>query len=373
MSQNFGRSASLDYIVRTGGVIANAVSSQDWPGEAAVDVAIVNWIKSPSAPPAAFVLDGEEVTGITASLRSTSAPNLAEGARLVAHRGRSYEGVKAGGRGFVLTHDEASEPLRRTDAAYGDVLRPFLISDDITSDPSQRPSRWIIDFGTMALEAALQYPAALEIVRARVKPVRDTNRRRVRRERWWQFSEPVPAMRAALKHLERYIACNAQGKRIHFAWFERRVLASNLTKVFALDTDFAIGVLTTRIHHEYARLQSSTLEDRFRYTPTTAFETFPFPTADHEFVATVGAAVIARRTEICAEQSIGPTTLYNQLDDGAWKDLRDLHRKLDEAVAAAYGWPKSVAHNPEESNRRLLELNRAIAAGEVEYDPFGER
>ena len=42
-------------------------------------------------------------------------------------------------------------------------------------------------------------------------------------------------------------------------------------------------------------------------------------------------------------------------------------------TAVAYGWPKSVAHDPEESNRRLLELNRAIAAGEVEYDPFRER
>ena len=62
-----------------------------------------------------------------------------------------------------------------------------------------------------------------------------------------------------------------------------------------------------------------------------------------------------------------------QMDDGAWNDLRDLHRELDEAVAAAYGWPKSVAHDPDESNRRLLELNRAIAAGEVEYEPFRER
>ncbi len=53
-----------------------------------------------------------------------------------------------------------------------------------------------------------------------------------------------------------------------------------------------------------------------------------------------------------------------------WKDLRDLHVELDEAVAEAYGWPKHVAHVPDESNRRLLELNRAITAGEVEYRPF---
>ena len=58
------------------------------------------------------------------------------------------------------------------------------------------------------------------------------------------------------------------------------------------------------------------------------------------------------------------------MDDGAWQDLRELHRELDEAVAAAYGWPRSIAQDAEETNRRLLELNRAIAAGEVEYSPF---
>lgn len=51
-------------------------------------------------------------------------------------------------------------------------------------------------------------------------------------------------------------------------------------------------------------------------------------------------------------------------------DLSDLLRELDEAVAAAYGWPRSIAQDADETNRRLLELNRAIAAGEIEYHPF---
>jgi hypothetical protein len=58
------------------------------------------------------------------------------------------------------------------------------------------------------------------------------------------------------------------------------------------------------------------------------------------------------------------------VDEGAYQDLRKLHRQLDGAVAAAYGWPKSAAHDPTESNRRLLELNRGIAAGEIDYNPF---
>jgi len=52
-------------------------------------------------------------------------------------------------------------------------------------------------------------------------------------------------------------------------------------------------------------------------------------------------------------------------------DLKAMHRELDEAVAAAYGWPKAVAQDAGEIVRRLLTLNREISAGEREYDPFG--
>ena len=63
ISQNRARGASLDYIVAGGGVVTSAVSSQDWSGEAAVDVSIVNWVKEPSVRPVSFVLDSVAVTG----------------------------------------------------------------------------------------------------------------------------------------------------------------------------------------------------------------------------------------------------------------------------------------------------------------------
>jgi hypothetical protein len=129
--------------------------------------------------------------------------------------------------------------------------------------------------------------------------------------------------------------------------------------------------LTSRVHTDWARAQGSTLEDRIRYTPQTSFGTFPWPSGNRDEVADVARRLYARRSEICADRQIGLTKLYNQVDDGAWADLRDLHRELDEAVAAAYGWPRHVAHDPDESNRRLLELNQAIAAGKVDYRPFG--
>lgn len=63
--------------------------------------------------------------------------------------------------------------------------------------------------------------------------------------------------------------------------------------------------------------------------------------------------------------------LYNQLDDGAWADLRSLHRQLDESVAVAYGWPREVAHDATFANARLIELSREIAEGRRPYQRFG--
>jgi hypothetical protein len=80
--------------------------------------------------------------------------------------------------------------------------------------------------------------------------------------------------------------------------------------------------------------------------------------------------VIARRQEICAAEGFGLTRLYNLVDDGAYADLTALHRKLDEAVVACYGWPRRVAQDAGELVRRLLRLNQQIAAGERPYDPF---
>ena len=217
----------------------------------------------------------------------------------------------------------------------------------------------------------MKWPAALAIVRARVKPARDEHSKRREREEWWKFSRSVPALFAAVEPFERFVACPATAKRFHMIWCAKDWVPSNAVTVFAVEDDFAFGVLSSHIHTRWATDQSTKLETRPRYT-THSFMSFPWPHENSAEVARFACSYEALRGAICVEQTIGLTTLYNQMDDGAWKDLRDLHRELDEAVAVAYGWPKSVAHDPDESNRRLLELNRAIAAGEVEYDPFHE-
>jgi hypothetical protein len=374
ITQNRSRGASLEWVVEAGGVITSAVSKQPWPGDAVVNVSIVNWVKRPDEAPTGALLDGREVAAITPALRAEG-QDVSVASRLPANRGRAFQGPIPVGAGFVLAPDEAEVLIGRSEADYGQVVRPYLIGQDIAADPHQRPRRFVIDFAARTLEQAATFPAALEIVRERVKPERDRNRDRGFRERWWCFGRPRGEMRHAIGPLPRYVCGNRIGKRMLFCWCQPWTCPSDLVNVFAFADDYAIGVLHSRIHQEWARAQSSTLRVDIRYTPTSAFETFPWPPAPTDAqraeVGEAAAATIERRQAICAEREIGLTALYNEVDDGAYADLRALHERLDRAVAAAYGWPASAATDAEHSNRRLLKLNMAIAQGQVEYAPFG--
>lgn len=374
ISQNLGREASLDYVASKQGVIVDAVSSQRWPGEAKVHVSIVNWVADPRVNPGRFVLDGEQVDGITTSLRA-GRPSWRPQA-LAANKGRCFEGPSPKAKGFLLSEAEAKDLLADGDVDYSLVVRPYLTAKDITDDPQQRPSRWTIDFGLRTLEEASRFPRAIAIARQLVKPERESNRRKSYRERWWIFAEPRTAMRDALSGLVRYGSAARHGKRLVLAWTESGTLASDATEVFAFDDDYSMGVLTSRAHEAWAWAQASTLKGDLRYTPSSVFMTFPWPdpvTAEQrEQVAEASRRLLARRGEICQAEQIGLTTLYNQVDDGAWTDLKALHRDLDRAVADCYGWPRKVAQDSEEIVRRLTELNRQIVEGERDYAPFDE-
>lgn len=135
-----------------------------------------------------------------------------------------------------------------------------------------------------------------------------------------------------------------------------------------------MAVLQSRARIAWAWQQGATLKADLSYTPTSVFMTFPWPdqaSADQrECAAEICRQLLARRSELCLQHDKGLTKLYNAMGEGAYADLKALHRSLDEAIAGCYGWPKSVAQDDKELVRRLTELNRQIIDGEREYAPF---
>lgn len=352
-------------------MITDAVSTQPWSGEAVVEVSIVNWIKAPDEMPAGFVLNEVEVEAIDTALDESTIP-VADVPVLPANRRRAFQGFLPGAK-YDIDVELAEQLLSSPDAAYVDVVKPYLDGRDIARAIDQRPTRYTIDFGQMPLEDAMRYPQALALVREQAKHARETSTSHSRNPHWWQFLWPRPEFRGRLLELERFIAGTATGKRILFVWCERDWRPSNSTNIFALDSDYAMGVLTSRVHTGWAAKKSSTLRVDIRYTPTSAFDTFPWPDSSaeqRERIAGLVIGLLTLRSTLCGEHGLGLTALYNAVDDGAFAALRDAHVALDLAVITAYGWSSALLDDVRARNRALFDLNAEILAGTRPYSPF---
>src|SRR5690606_19256671 len=107
--------------------------------------------------------------------------------------------------------------------------------------------------------------------------LRMKNNRATRRENWWLHSETAPGMREAIAGLSRYITTPRISKYRLFVWVSPETIPDDGIYVFARDDDYFFGALQAKPHELWSLRQGTALEDRPRYTPTTCFDTYPFP------------------------------------------------------------------------------------------------
>ena len=199
----------------------------------------------------------------------------------------------------------------------------------------------------------------------------------------------------ALNGPPRYIATPTVAKHRLFVWVDVRVCPDHQLIVIARDDDTTFGILHSRFHEVWSLRLGTSLEDRPRYTPTTTFETFPFPeglspdipSSEHtDDPRAVAIAEAARRLVELRDRWLNPpewvkwvdepvpgypkrpvpvdeaearklkkrtlTNLYNTRPQ--W--LADAHAALDAAVAAAYGWDAGISE--EQALEELLGINQ---------------
>jgi type II restriction/modification system DNA methylase subunit YeeA len=304
------------------------------------------------------------VEGINANL--TSQVDVAKARRLKENLGISFMGPSPKApfdidTGLAHRMLAAPNPHGRPNA---DVVRPVASGVDLVQRPR---GKWTIDFAMMSLEEAALYEMPFEHVKKHVLPVRRRNRRRAYAERWWIYAEPRPGMRRALTGLARFVVTPELSKHRSFVWVEPPTLCNQQTLVFARDDDYFFGVLHSRVHRAWALALGTQLESRPRYTPTTCFETFPFPEPTPQQEAAIAAAAeeLNRRREgwlnpapvgglQVSETELKKRTLTNLYNERpTW--LSNAHATLDAAVFDAYGWPDQI--DDSEILARLLELN----------------
>lgn len=343
-------------------------------------------------------LDGNQVSVINSDLTGTALDftvvrKLRENVSAMVHGSKKIGEFELRGeeaRDLVVT---AGNPNGKPNS---DVLSPCWNGADVAG---RNRDFWIIDFGMMSQAEAAEYERPFALVEKRVKPDRLENRNPELVKYWWRHGGPRPALRNAMPHLTRVLATPAVTKHRIWVWVPKTVLPDAQLMVALRDDDTTFGLLQSRLHTLWTlRLCSWVgVGNDPRYTPTTTFETFPFPNnMTPNFPAAqfagderaVAISIAARKLNELRDKWLNPpewTTRVAEVvpgypdrilpvDEGAMKALRlrtltnlynslptwlvNAHNEVDAAVAAAYGWPDySPKMSDDEILRRLLELN----------------
>lgn len=388
----------LDEIHQKHGIY-NAWSDEPWVVDgAAVRVSLVCFAKAGEIN--AAYLDGKAVSTIAPDLTGTGL-NITKAIRLKENRSIAFVGTVKSGK-FDVSRAEAmrllAQPLNPNGRSNSDVVIPWRNGMDLVR---RSQDKWIIDFGiNMPLADAQLYEEPFKIVEREVKPEREKVKRARYRDFWWLQAEPCAGMRSAISNLSRFLASPVLTKYRCFVWVDRGIQPDHQLIAIARDDDTSFGILHSTFHELWSLRMGTSLEDRPRYTPSTTFETFPFPEGltpnipateyanDANAIAIATAAarlnelrenwlnpadLVVREPEVvpgypdrilpkdeAAAKELSKRTLTNLYNARpAWLD--NAHKALDEAVAEAYGWGddwRAGLLTDDEILARLFRLNQ---------------
>ncbi len=263
----------LERIKQTGNIFM-AWSDNPWILEgAAVRISLVGFDDGTQTE---RLLDGNPVTVINADLTSTV--DITQAKPLKENREISFMGPSPKAP-FDISSEIAKEMLAAKNSSGKSnsyVVRPVVSAVDIAQRSREE---WTIYFPPDTTEQeAMEYEAPYQYAMKVVKPIKEMSKQTSsEKSRWWLYSRPRPEMLAKINHLYRVIVTPAVSKHRLFIWMPVGIVSNQGTLVFARDDDYFFGVLHSYIHEIWSLRLGTSLEDRPRYTPTTTFETFPFP------------------------------------------------------------------------------------------------
>ena len=223
-------------------------------------------------------LEGAPANTINADLTGGGV-DLTKAVRLKENAGVAFMGDTKGGA-FDIPGELAREwlrlPLNPNGRPNSDVLKPWRNAMDVTRRPADK---WIIDFGWAMSEAdAALYEAPFRYVLLNVEPERRSNNREAYRDNWWRHVEARQGMWNALRSKSSSLTTPRVAKHRIFI-FNMGLVPDSALIAIARDDDTTFGILHSRLHELWALRMGTWLGvgNDPRYTPSTTFETFPFP------------------------------------------------------------------------------------------------
>ncbi len=347
IGQGDTRGSGLTNILAEGGEISRATRRLKWPGEAAVTVAIVHIVRGPASN---ATLDGKSVQRISSYLVEGSFD--ASPFSLASNRDIALQGPIIFGDGFIFDDTDSKcnptsmiNALISSRAENASRIKPMLGGGEFLDAPAPCPRRYVLNLNDLSLDDEASWPELFNLVRNGVKPMRDKQKRDIRKRYWWRWGEASPKLQRLIRGFERTLIHPFTSSYIAFGFLSSDIVfvGPHYRILFNKYSEFAI--LQSRCHETWARYFSSTLEDRIRYAPSDSFVTFPLPingNTEH-LLEVIGESYERFRAGLMNGRQEGLTKCYNRFNanDELGPDvvrLRELHAEMDAAVLRAYGW-----------------------------------
>lgn len=379
--QNYSREASLDYIVKHGGTIIDAVSSERWSGDAAVHVSIACWKKGKEAgEKTLYVVDEKDnlqlykVPIINSSLSLKTDVTSAEVLECNKKPKTCFQGQTHGNDGFLLSIKQAKKLLSE-DQKNSDILKPFLIGDELVGNIGGQPARFVIDFSKMDMMKASSYKHPFEILREKVLPeIKEkaalekagkikANGREAWLKMWWKMWRRREDMLDATQKLNRYIACARVTQRPIFEFLDPEIRPNDKVMVFVFEDDYSFGIIQSSMHWKWFLEKCTTLGETPNYNTEAIWYTFPWPQKPTEKqiekVAKAAKDLRDARNKVMKDYNYTLRALYRILEQPGKNPINDLQTALDKAVMEAYGFDEK-----KDILAQLLELNHKVHEAE---------
>ena len=284
---------------------------------------------------------------------------------------RCFSGQVPGHEGFVLSSAVAKAMLA-DDRRNKRILWPFLIGRDMLTRTGQ-PTRWVIDFQDIDVNASSAFAAPFEHVKRLVLPTRQEkaedgktgageqrSHHRQFLKFWWRHSFDRPEMIRVLTSLRRYIVCSDTTKRPVFMFASPAIRPDHKLRVFAFEDDYSFGIMQSDAHWNWFVVKCSKLKSDFNYTSSSVYDQFPWPQSPTKkqvrAVAKAARQVRAVRAKALPNIKGGLRALYRTLELPGANPLKDAHAALDAAVLDAYGFS-----DKKDLLKQLLTLNLVVA------------
>ena len=224
-------------------------------------------------------------------------------------------GLILGGRGFVITAEEATHFIS-INPACAELIGPLFNGEDINGSP--RGHQVIDPNGWDEIDLRQQVPELYQHLYTTVYPERQQNRDPKLRRLWWLFRRSNDLIRSAIAGLPRFIATVETSKHRIFTFLPSKAKPEHKLVVIGSDDAYILGVLSSGIHVTWALGQGAMLEDRPVYPKTQCFDPFPFPVcgeAEKERIRALAEELDAHRKRVQAQHpGLTLTGMYNVLE-----------------------------------------------------------